>query len=300
MNRTPNVERVLREYLADDGTSAPDYVLDVVADRISGTRQRRSWPLPWRLQMNTYTKLAAAAVIAAIAVGVIYLNLPGRNDVGVSTPTPTPRPSATLYTGQLTEGTLVAGHYTMTLPIDEAPSLTIAADVPAGWQGLPDIPGLVSQTDGILIGFMVTDGLFGDPCHWDLDGTGLDQPGDVVVGPTVDDLVAALRANASYTSSAATPVAFGQYQGQELELQLPGAAILSTCDTHGPGSPFTGTAYFVFPSGFYAQGPNSRWHLYIADVDGTRLIAMISILEGAKQADITAAKAIVASFEFTP
>jgi hypothetical protein len=58
--------------------------------------------------------------------------------------------------------------------------------------------------------------------------------------------------------------------------------------------------YRVFPGGFYAQGPNSRWHLYIVDVDGTRLITMISIAEGTPQADIAAAEAIVESFEFTP
>ena len=41
------------------------------------------------------------------------------------------------------------------------------------------------------------------------------------VGPTVDDLVAALRANTFYTSSTATPVTIDGYAGQELELQLP-------------------------------------------------------------------------------
>jgi hypothetical protein len=35
------------------------------------------------------------------------------------------------------------------------------------------------------------------------------------------------------------------------------------------------------------------------DVDGTRLITMVSIAEGTPQADIAAAEAIVASFEFT-
>ena len=35
MNRTPDVELVLRAYLADDGDIAPDRVLEVVADRIA-------------------------------------------------------------------------------------------------------------------------------------------------------------------------------------------------------------------------------------------------------------------------
>lgn len=82
-----------------------------------------------------------------------------------------------------------------------------------------------------------------------------------------------------------------------MELQLPGDDVLSTCD-RSPGDQ-NGT-YYVFPGGFYAQGPNSRWHLYIVDVDGTRLITMISIAEGTPQANIAAARAIVQSFEFTP
>jgi hypothetical protein len=101
--------------------------------------------------------------------------------------------------------------------------------------------------------------------------------GDVAVGPTVDDLVAALKANTSYTSSAASPVTVGGFDGQEIELQLPGADVIAACDRR-PGES-TGD-YLVFPKGFYAQGPNSRWHLYIVDVDGTRLITMVSIAEG--------------------
>jgi hypothetical protein len=118
-----------------------------------------------------------------------------------------------------------------------------------------------------------------------------------VVGPTVDDLVAALKANTSYTSSAASPVTFGRFEGQELELQLPGNDVISTCDKERGD---TQGSYFVFPKGFYAQGPNSRWHLDIVDVDGTRLIIMDSIGEGTPQADIAAAQAIVESFDITP
>lgn len=69
---------------------------------------------------------------------------------------------------------------------------------------------------------------------------------------------------------------------------------------HAAESQFKGTAYFVFSGGFYARGPNSRWHLYVVDVDGTRLITMVCIGEGTPEADIAAAQAIVESFEITP
>jgi len=61
MNRTPDVELVLREYLADDGFSAPDHLLEVVAQRIGRQPQRRRWRLLGRPFMNSYAKLAAAA-----------------------------------------------------------------------------------------------------------------------------------------------------------------------------------------------------------------------------------------------
>jgi hypothetical protein len=137
-----------------------------------------------------------------------------------------------------------------------------------------------------------------DPCQWDLSGTGSpDQEGDVAVGPTVADLVAALEASDSYPSSSPKPVSLGTFQGQEIELQLPGADVIGTCD---PRDGQDVGDYFVFPGGFYAQGANSRWRLYIVDVDGSRVVTLVSIAEGTPETDIGAAEAIVRSFEFTP
>ena len=257
--------------------------------------------------MNTSLK-AAAALAAVILVAVVgYSLLPG-GSTGVGGPpsspsaSPTATPTSTpIASGPvaLPEGALKAGRYRIK-PFEAPSSLSIVADVPASWVGFPANAALTSplgSNGGILIGFMTTDGLLSDPCHWDVNRTGAADAGDVVVGPTVDDLVTALKANKSYTSSVATPVTLGRFEGQELELQLPGDDVLSTCDKERGDT--TGN-YFVFPKGFYAQGPNSRWHLYIVDVDGTRLISMVSIAEGTPQADITAAEAIVEAFEITP
>ena len=41
------------------------------------------------------------------------------------------------------------------------------------------------------------------------------------IGPTVDDLVAALTAHAGYTASSPTDITFGGYAGKQLDLQLP-------------------------------------------------------------------------------
>lgn len=305
MNRTPDVELVLREWLADDGDIAPDRVLEVVADRIAGEPRRPVLRLPWRPYMNSQLKLAAGVAAAVIVAFVAWQLLPGRGDFG-GQPTPIPSPTASptgtpIATGPVdlpASGTLPGGRYRIQ-PFDDPSTLSVVADIPAGWISFGFALG--SPGEGTLIGFMEPETLFSDPCHWDLDGTGSDtQAGDVVPGPTVDDLVSALQANTSYTSTAPTAVTFGEFEGQALQLQLPGDDVLLTCDKHGEGSQFSGEAYYVFANGFYAQGPDSLWDLVIVDVDGTRLVVMSSYAAGSTDADIDAARGIVESFEFTP
>ena len=307
MNRIPDVELVLRDYFADDGLTAPDHVLDVVEGRIGRLRQRRSWRLPWRLQtMNSSIRLAAGLTAAIVVAVVAWQLLPGRQNGigGPGSPTPTLAPSVqpapTVI--PLPDDTLEAGRYRFDLSFVE-PGLVVDADFPAGWHGHPGVVAATSpdgENEGILLTFMEVDGLFSDPCQWDLDGSGSvgsEQRGDVEVGPTVDDLVAALEANTSYTSSTPVPVTIGGYPGKELELQLPSADVIQGCDRR-EGQ--TIGDYFVFPGGFYAQSSNSRWQLSILDVEGSRLIVLVSIAEGTPASDIAAAAAIVDSFEITP
>ena len=145
---------------------------------------------------------------------------------------------------------------------------------------------------GIGIAFFSANGLYRDPCHWDVRGTGeAGTPGDVAVGPTVDDLVAALRANGSYTSTGATPVTIDGYAGQELEIQLPVDPVTS-CDNDDPADSGGHTFLFSGP-GLYAQGPANRWHLSILDVKGTRLIAAILSYKGTPQADLDLARSVI-------
>lgn len=311
MNHLPDVEPVLRAYLADTGDRAPDRVLEDVAARIA-RQPRPAWRLRGRPFMNTQLKLAAGLAAAVVIAVVAWQLLPGSGGIGGrSSPLPSPSmtPAATpavtpVATGPLVlpPGRLPGGSYRIG-PFPESPTLSIVADVPAEWIGFPDLPALTGPAteeppSGILIGFMTSEGLFGDPCHWDVDGTGsVDQPGDVKVGPSVEDLVAALKANTSYTSSTPSAITLGGYEGQRLQLQLPGDEVLSTCDAaQGEATPL----YFVFPKGYYAQGGNSRWDLSIVDVDGIRLITMISSFPGTPEALVAAARDTVDSFVITP
>jgi hypothetical protein len=310
-----DTDRMLDAWLAEGFNVANDRVLDVVEDRISHQRQSPAWRVSWRdTHVNAYFKLAAGLAAVLVAGFVGWQLLPSTGGIG-GTPTPPPsaapsateqpQPSPTFGSGTLPNGTLAAGHYTIALPTDQFPGMTISADVPAGWKGYPEIPALTSPSDsesgkvGGLIGFMAVKGLFSDACHWDLDGTGLtDQPGNVEVGSTVDDVVAAVTANKSYTASAPSPVTIGGFQGKVLDLQLPGNDVLTKCDGQA-GQP--GDYKFIpLESGFWAQGPDSRWRLFILDVGGTRLITMISSFGSIPQAELDAAQAIVESFEITP
>ncbi len=52
--------------------------------------------------------------------------------------------------------------------------------------------------------------------------------------------------------------------------------------------------------GLYAQGPANRWHLFILDVEGTRLIAAILSYEGTPKADLDLAQDVVDTLDINP
>jgi len=120
----------------------------------------------------------------------------------------------------------------------------------------------------------------------------------VKVGPTVVDLVAALGANTFYTSTAPKSVTIDRYTGKELEIQLPGDPY-TKCDKDDPSDP--GGHEFVFSGpGLYAQGRANRWHLYLLDVEGTRLIAVILSYAKTPQTDLELARHIIETLDINP
>ena len=89
MKRTPDVELVLRDYLADDGLTAPDFILDVVEARIGRQPQRRGWPFLRRTNVTRQFKLIAGLAAALVVAVVGYNLLPGRSGPGTPTTAPT-------------------------------------------------------------------------------------------------------------------------------------------------------------------------------------------------------------------
>ena len=306
MNRSPDVELVLRDYFADDGLTAPDYVLDVVEGRISRQPQRRSWRLPWRLRsMSNNLKLVAGAAAAIFLVVVAWQFLPEKPDGPGDTPTATPIPAATPIPSApppLAEGILAAGTYRLR-PVASA-TMTIDATVPdGGWLGGPPNAiggprGESNGPNGVAVAFLRAQTINSDPCHWDKDGSGrAPQEGDIEVGPTVDDLAEALAGSSAYESTTPVDATLGGFSGKRLELQL--APDDSGCDSFDGA----GNQYFVFggrDGGFFAQGGANRWQITIVDVDGTRLIGVLLSYAETSAEDLAAAQAVLDSVVITP
>ena len=121
-------EAILAAWLDEGPTDLPDVTRRAIVAALPTTTQRRRpvWS-PWRFYlMLSPVRLAAAAVIAVAVLGVIYFNLPNRNDVGG--PSPSPSPTSTVVpspTAAPTPGVFTSARYGYTL------------DYPGGIHSLP-------------------------------------------------------------------------------------------------------------------------------------------------------------------
>ncbi len=265
--------------------------------------------------MTPIVRLAAAVAAVAVVVAVAGIG-PGRPappDVGQPVPTPTttsipPSPTAASITTPAAsvapEATPPIGTYrTWFSNVASVPGLTVDFTAPGGWQRFEDW-AMFGPTDNgadpIAVGVFGAASIFSDPCHWDIPGNGKPGPGDITVGPTVDDLVAALRANSAYETSKPEDVAVGGYPGKALDLVPPPVVDPRMCYTpqRGIGS------YQPFASdedvGVLSHGIAARWHLRILDVAGTRVIITVIDYPGTTPGDRDAAQAMVDSMRFSP
>jgi hypothetical protein len=157
-----------------------------------------------------------------------------------------------------------------------------------------------------VIAFLRADGLFSDPCHWDLNGSrSSDQPGDLAVGPSAH-LARALAENPSYESDGRyywsgfpADAGIGEVAGDEVEIRVPASVDVDACDKDSDGK----GRYYVFSgpdAGLYAQGNGNIWDIHILSVEEVRLIIVLSYFENTPASDLAAGKAIVGSFDFVP
>jgi hypothetical protein len=268
MNRSPDVELVLRDYFADDSSTAPDHVLDVIEQRIMRQPQQRSWRLPWRLRMNAPVKLAVAASAVIVVAVAGYSLLPARNDVGVVAPNPSASmsteasPSPSTWPAYIWPGTLDAGTYATRLAWDMPFELVFT--VPDGWSGY-DIE--ISRTDkpSQSVEVVLVDNLFRDPC--------LGVQSEPKVGPSVDDLVTALANVPGLDVTPSAPIDFDRStRGVELGYTLQRDAGCEPnefalwdleADSFLPGVPTGGDRKDL-------RGQQGQ--IRVLDVDGVRLV----------------------------
>jgi len=278
--------RTVRSWLEEGITMLPDRVLDAVLDQVPATPQRRAGWLARRFTImnNTTVRfgLAAAAVIVIALLGARLL--PSNIADPSETATPIPTQSATpqpLANNHLNAGTVVAAG------LGPSHSVSATFTVPEGWEGfaglcvLPRSEREVQGGMGICFAD-VHSGLYSDPCH------GTSGPGDVLVGPTVDEFVNALQEQTAYEATAPTDVTLGGYSGKRMDLQLP--PDVASCEN----------GFTPWDGSIYAQGPNNKWRVWILDVDGERMILVSQNFADTSSADLAEQQAIVDSIQLQP
>ena len=297
-------DRLIHRFLLEGEEQLQDQVYDAVRGEIERKAQRVVIG-PWRTPfMNRIVALglAAAAVVAVVLIGSQFLGSPGGGLGSGSTQSPgpsvseaTPEPSPTLSPDAKQE---VIADGQADNPQDAYPPLTVT--VPAGW-GTTTPSGVLAgrsadPPDGAFIMTFAEREywVYGDPCQWST--TRPDAP-----IATVDELVAALTAQASRDATDPVDVTVDGYAGKSITLHVPEDASFEECDDGNFGYWASIDPEFgddgVSPSR-HAQAPGQVDTLYILDLDGVIMIIDASYYAGTPAEDVSTMEAIVESGTF--
>src|SRR5688500_7485674 len=281
-----HLEGYLDEY--EGSTPLPHEVRDAIRAQLPSIHQRPVWwPVRRFPEMNNTAKLAlaAAAVVVAAFLGIRFL-LPGQN-IGGPGPTAIPTPTASPMSLEgANDAALDAGTYVTTPFPGESTRFTLT--FPAGWRAFTDfafIPngeGSSEAPDGMSFGFFQVAGLYSDPCF----ASGVP---DVEAGTTVDDLAAAFVDQTAYEVTGPTDITLGGFAGKRIDLQLP--TDFGTCGFED---------YVLWPGSPYAQGPGNLWHVWMLDVEGTRVVVLTNDFDGTPAEDRAEQQAILDSLRIEP
>lgn len=258
--------------------------------------------------MRTLLSLLMAAVVAA-GCGAGAAGTPGSPAPASAAPTSAPSPALALSAPpKLTDGPVTPGRYALEVsnscdepglcPIGATPPppVGIEVTVPDGWEAatgfraiFPYPPRLRTEDfarDGAIVlgwtNFFV--GLNSDPCARNRDGHLIP---DIEVGPTVDDFIAAVLAHPTMEVSEPTDVELGGYRGRFFTLT--GPSDISMCDDWRPWDP-----------GFYVQGPDNIWDVWVMDVDGFRVLIIAHYFPDTPDDVTTELRAMAESIQFVP
>lgn len=294
MSADRDTTRIVRSWLRAEENESADRVLNFVLDQLDTTPQRRVtwWPARRFPTLNNSVRiaLAAAAAVAAIVIGVSVFS--GRN-VGDEQPAPSlsPTPAATGLTALGGPGSLAPGTYLIDDPFPIRATIT----VPEQWQSLRvdhRIAMVCVAGEGCDAGSRPGVGLWivddiPPPCS-DAGETAAPTP-QTDLGPTVDDLAAALTAQAGFNVvSGPTPTTFSGYDGVEMEL-LTALGGLSCPNGMGQG----------WEAGLWRRETFSgeRSQLLILDVDGVRVLIDGMSLSDTSEANVAEMQSVFDSIQ---
>jgi hypothetical protein len=214
-------------------------------------------------------------------LGYRYLAGPSVGGPGIDDPVPSPTaPSARAL--PLTFGdTLPPGRYALAgaFPVD------LTFDLPAGWfscsmgvmeQGV--CRASTQNQSGIGITFLVVENVAADRCT----GGALRNP---PVGPTVEDLVAAVSSMYGFEATAAEDATVGGYPAKRLTVTAPDEAACALVT-------------WATPDRTNGVGRSEINDLHIVDVDGVRiLISAAYFPDVVRPEDLAAAEEVLASIQ---
>ena len=263
MSTDLDTTRTVRSWLEEGRTTLPDWVRDDVMDQLPSTPQRRSKRTAWRfLTMPTAAKTAiAAAAVILVAVGALAFlqrpSGPGGGPTPSSTTAPTATPTAepsTAISFVPKAGRIDAGTYRM------GEDASIVLTIPEGWSASAgdlyptgtDIRKHRDRSGELSLWVDASDRIEVYPSVCGSD--------PAPVGPTVDDLVTAIRAQEGSEISEPVDVPMGGRDVQRYEISYgqgvdpaeceDGIARVWYSDAFGyvstsAGQQFTDTVYMV-------------------------------------------------------
>jgi hypothetical protein len=124
MSTNRDFDRIAAAWLAEGPNELADRVLDDTLAEVHLTNQRRGLFAPWRYTpMNAYSRVAAAVLVAALALGgAVYLigrstqSIGGPTALPTLSPTPPPAPPTELPTSALVPFTSAQYGYSISIP----------------------------------------------------------------------------------------------------------------------------------------------------------------------------------------
>jgi hypothetical protein len=310
MSTDRDVNRIVRSWLEEGRTALPDRVLDTVLDQLPATPQRRAgWPARRFASMNSTARLLSAAAAIGAVVVIAALALPRFSGPG-SGPSHAPATPSTSVSPSIAVGSpgpLSAGTYSIG-PFGAAGNPQVIFTVSRGyelienWAVIP-LTGFSAPAGG-GVGFLKPDRLFSDPCHWDSNHDGIPGTGDVTVGPSITDLATALSRQTAYQVSAVSDVDVDGHAAKRLDITFPQALDLYACDKVATEPPGAEGAYLLWGTAdpqetkLTGQGPTNRWHVWIIDLSGRRVVMVLQDYVGTPSTRRAELQAIADSVHF--